>query len=45
LTELRELAVKAEKEIDRYLLELQQRQQEEEKEKKTTDTEGPGTVH
>jgi hypothetical protein len=45
LTELRELAVRAEKDIDRYLLELQQRQQEEEKEQTTTDTKGPGTVH
>jgi proteasome assembly chaperone (PAC2) family protein len=45
LTELGELAVQAEKEVDRYLLELQMRQQEEEKEKKTTDSEGPATVH
>jgi proteasome assembly chaperone (PAC2) family protein len=43
LTELHDLAVEAEKEIDRYLLELQMRQ--EEQEKKTTDGEGPGTLH
>ncbi|HYA01655.1 MAG TPA: PAC2 family protein [Syntrophobacteria bacterium] len=45
LTGLRELALQAEKEIDRYLLELQMREQDEEKEKKTTGGEGPATVH
>ena len=38
-----ELSQETEKEIDHYLLELQQREQEEEKE--TEDQEGPVTVH
>jgi proteasome assembly chaperone (PAC2) family protein len=41
--ELEELAEETEKEIDNYLLELQQRQQEEDKQ--TEDQEGPVTVH
>ena len=43
LKELGELSQETEKEIDHYLLELQQREQEEEKE--TEDQEGPVTVH
>jgi proteasome assembly chaperone (PAC2) family protein len=43
LSELEELASQTEKEIDHYLLELQQREQEEEKQ--TEDQEGPVTVH
>ena len=43
LRELEELAEETEKEIDNYLLELQQRQQEEDKQ--TEDQEGPVTVH
>jgi proteasome assembly chaperone (PAC2) family protein len=43
LGELEELANQTEKEIDHYLLELQQREQEEEKQ--TEDQEGPVTVH
>jgi hypothetical protein len=43
LRELEELANQTEKEIDHYLLELQQREQEEEKQ--TEDQEGPVTVH
>jgi proteasome assembly chaperone (PAC2) family protein len=43
LRELEELAQETEKEIDNYLLELQQRQQEEDKQ--TEDQEGPVTVH
>jgi proteasome assembly chaperone (PAC2) family protein len=43
LRELEELASQTEKEIDHYLLELQQREQEEEKQ--TEDQEGPVTVH
>jgi hypothetical protein len=43
LHELEELANQTEKEIDHYLLELQQREQEEEKQ--TEDQEGPVTVH
>lgn len=43
LRELEELAKETEKEIDHYLLELQQREQEEEKQ--TEDQEGPVTVH
>ena len=43
LDELEELAIQTEKEIDHYLLELQQREQEEEKQ--TEDQEGPVTVH
>ena len=43
LRELEELAKETEKEIDNYLLELQQRQQEEDKQ--TEDQEGPVTVH
>ena len=43
LTDLEELAQQTEKEIDRYLLELQQREQEESKQ--TEDREGPVTVH
>jgi len=42
LSGLRELAVRTEKEVDRYLLELQSQQEEE---KKPTDSEGPTTVH
>jgi len=43
LRELEELAEETEKEIDNYLLELQQREQEEDKQ--TEDQEGPVTVH
>ena len=43
LRELEELAEQTEKEIDQYLLELQQREQEEEAQ--TEDQEGPVTVH
>jgi uncharacterized protein len=43
LRELEELAKQTEKEIDHYLLELQQREQEEERQ--TEDQEGPVTVH
>jgi proteasome assembly chaperone (PAC2) family protein len=43
LGELEELASQTEKEIDHYLLELQQREQEDEKQ--TEDQEGPVTVH
>jgi hypothetical protein len=43
LGELEELANQTEKEIDHYLLELQQREQEEEKQ--TEDQDGPVTVH
>jgi proteasome assembly chaperone (PAC2) family protein len=43
LKELGELSQETEKEIDHYLLELQQREQQEEKE--TEDQEGPVTVH
>jgi proteasome assembly chaperone (PAC2) family protein len=43
LRELDELAKQTEKDIDHYLLELQQREQEEEKQ--TEDQEGPVTVH
>jgi proteasome assembly chaperone (PAC2) family protein len=43
LTEMEELAKETEKEIDNYLLELQQRQQEEDRQ--TEDQEGPVTVH
>ena len=43
LRELEELAAETEKEIDHYLLELQQREQEEEAQ--TEDQEGPVTVH
>jgi proteasome assembly chaperone (PAC2) family protein len=43
LRELDELAKQTEKEIDHYLLELQQREQEEEKQ--TEDQDGPVTVH
>ena len=43
LSELEELAQETEKEIDNYLLELQQREQEEDKQ--TEDQEGPVTVH
>ena len=43
LSQLEELASQTEKEIDHYLLELQQREQEEEKQ--TEDQEGPVTVH
>ena len=43
LRELEELAKQTEKEIDQYLLELQQREQEEEKQ--TEDQDGPVTVH
>jgi proteasome assembly chaperone (PAC2) family protein len=43
LKELEELAEHTEKEIDQYLLELQQREQEEETQ--TEDQEGPVTVH
>ncbi len=43
LRELKELAAQTEKEIDHYLLELQQREQEEEKQ--SEDQEGPVTVH
>jgi proteasome assembly chaperone (PAC2) family protein len=43
LRELEELAQETEKEIDHYLLELQQREQEEERQ--TEDQEGPVTVH
>jgi proteasome assembly chaperone (PAC2) family protein len=43
LSELEELAQLTEKEIDRYLSELQQREQEEEK--ATEDQDGPVTVH
>jgi proteasome assembly chaperone (PAC2) family protein len=43
LRELEELASQTEKEIDHYLLELQQREQEEERQ--TEDQEGPVTVH
>jgi proteasome assembly chaperone (PAC2) family protein len=43
MRELEELAQETEKEIDQYLLELQQREQEEEKQ--TEDKEGPVTVH
>jgi hypothetical protein len=43
LRELEDLAVHTEKEIDQYLLELQQREKEEEK--STEDQEGPVTVH
>ena len=43
LEELDELARRTEKEIDHYLLELQQREQEEEKQ--TEDQDGPVTVH
>ncbi|MFP3870988.1 MAG: PAC2 family protein [Syntrophobacteria bacterium] len=43
LEELEELARHTEKEIDQYLLELQQREKEEEK--ATEDQEGPVTVH
>lgn len=42
MSELRELAVRTEKEVDRYLLELQSQKEEE---KKSTDSEGPATVH
>ena len=42
LSGLRELAVRTEKEVDRYLLELQSQKEEE---KKPTDSEGPTTVH
>ncbi|UCG14288.1 MAG: PAC2 family protein [Deltaproteobacteria bacterium] len=43
LNELEELSRQTEKEIDNYLLELQQREQEEEK--STEDQDGPVTVH
>jgi predicted ATP-grasp superfamily ATP-dependent carboligase len=43
LRELEELASQTEKEIDHYLLELQQREQEEERQ--IEDQEGPVTVH
>ena len=43
LKELEELAQQTEKEIDHYLLELQEREQEEERQ--TEDQEGPITVH
>ena len=43
LRELEELATQTEKEIDHYLLELQQREQEEEQQ--SEDQEGPVTVH
>jgi predicted ATP-grasp superfamily ATP-dependent carboligase len=43
LKELEELAQQTEKEIDHYLLELQQREQEEEKQ--AEDQDGPVTVH
>ena len=43
LRELEELAEETEKEIDNYLLELQQKQQDEDKQ--TEDQEGPVTVH
>ncbi|HYR02129.1 MAG TPA: PAC2 family protein, partial [Syntrophobacteria bacterium] len=39
---LRELAVRTEREVDRYLIELQSQKEEE---KKPTDSEGPTTVH
>jgi len=42
LSGLRELAVRTEKEVDRYLLELESQREEE---KKPTDSEGPTTVH
>jgi len=42
LSGLRELAVRTEKEVDRYLLELESQKEEE---KKSTDSEGPATVH
>ncbi len=42
LSGLRELAVRTEKEVDRYLLELQSQKEEE---KKPTDSEGPTTLH
>jgi proteasome assembly chaperone (PAC2) family protein len=42
LSSLRELAARTEKEVDRYLLELQSQKEEE---KKSTDSEGPTTVH
>jgi proteasome assembly chaperone (PAC2) family protein len=42
LSGLRELAARTEKEVDRYLLELQNQKEEE---KKPTDSEGPTTVH
>jgi proteasome assembly chaperone (PAC2) family protein len=43
LKEMEELAEETEKEIDNYLLELQQREQDEDKQ--TEDQEGPVTVH
>ena len=43
LEDLEDLARRTEKEIDHYLLELQQREQEEEKQ--TEDQDGPVTVH
>jgi len=42
LSDLLELAVRTEKEVDRYLLELQSQKEDE---KKPTDSEGPATVH
>jgi len=36
------LAVRTEKEVDRYLLELESQREDE---KKPTDSEGPSTVH
>lgn len=42
LSGLRELAVRTEKEVDRYLLELESQREDE---KKPTDSEGPSTVH
>ena len=42
LSDLRELAVRTEKEVDRYLLELESQREDE---KKPTDSEGPSTVH
>jgi len=42
LSGLRESALRTEKEVDRYLLELQSQKEEE---KKPTDSEGSTTVH
>jgi len=42
LSGLRELAVRTEKEVDRYLLELESQREDE---KKPTDSEGPTTLH
>jgi predicted ATP-grasp superfamily ATP-dependent carboligase len=42
LSGLRELAVRTEKEVDRYLLALESQKEDE---KKSTDSEGPATVH